>query len=353
LRTIDRAITSSFNVQITLEILLKQAIHKLDVDAAAILVLDPDLQILKYVAAEGFRQSNIESTEVRPGQGLAGTVMLERRILQVNDPQAVEADKPFAQSEGFQVYFGIPLIARGQLKGVLEIYLRAAASFDTAWANFLETLADQAAIAVDTSQLFDILQHKNLELAFAYDATITSWASALELREGESHGHSNRATEITVKLAQNLGLGQNSLVAIRHGVLLHDIGKMGIPDKILLKKGSLTPAERKVVEQHPVIAREILSKVDHLRQALVIPYYHHEKWDGSGYPEGLREHQIPQAARIFAIVDVWDALTSDRPYRKAWSQEEALAYIRAQRGKHFDPVVVDAFLNLLGSSTFD
>ncbi len=353
LRTIDRAITSSFNIQITLDILLKQAIHKLDVDAAAILVLDPDLQLLKYVACEGFRQNNIESTEIRPGQGLAGTVMLERRILQINDAQILEKDKSFAHNEGFQAYYGIPLIARGQMKGILEIFLRANANFDSAWSNFLETLADQTAIAVDTSQMFDILQHKNLELAFAYDATIAGWAHALELHEGESHGHSQRTTEMTVKLAQSLGLGQSALTAIRHGVLLHDVGKMGIPERILLKKGALTPAERKVIEQHPIIAREMLSKIDYLRQALIIPYYHHEKWDGSGYPEGLREQQIPQAARIFAIIDVWDALTSDRPYRKAWPQEKALAYIREQRGKHFEPAVVDAFLNLVASTSTD
>ena len=348
LRTIDRAITSSFDLRITLDILLKQAIHKLGVDAVAILMMDPDSQDMKYIMSQGFRYADLETVQIRPGQGFAGQIMLERRLLQITDQQAIENDKAFTKGSEFSAYYGVPLIAKGQMKGILEIFHRTNQAHDPDWMNFLETLANQTAIAIDNSQMFDILQHKNLELAFAYDATITGWARALELREGESSGHSERITELTIELAKELGLSKNTLITIRQGVLLHDVGKMGIPDKILLKKGKLTSRERKIVEQHPKISYEMLSKIDYLKQALAIPHYHHEKWDGTGYPDGLVGQQIPLVARIFAVIDVWDALTNDRPYRKAWSHAEALEYIREQRGKHFDPEITDSFLKLRG-----
>ncbi|HAE58011.1 MAG TPA: hypothetical protein DCG54_00480, partial [Anaerolineae bacterium] len=346
LRTIDRAITSSFDLRITLEILLKQAIHKLSVDAIAILLFDPDLQILKYTASQGFRTADIEAAELRPGQGFAGEIMLERHALHITDAQAIERDKMFTKGESFSAYYGIPLIAKGQMKGIMEIFHRAGISDDPDWANFIETLSNQTAIAIDNAQMFDTLQHKNLELALAYDATIEGWSRALELGKEESTGHAERIIELTIELAQALGLGKNELISIRQGVLLHDIGKMGVPDEILLKKGPLTKAERKIMQEHPQIAYDLLSKISYLKQALAIPHYHHEKWDGTGYPDGLRGQQIPLAARIFAIVDVWDALTNDRPYRQAWSQKKVIRYIREQRGKHFDPEITDSFLKL-------
>lgn len=346
LRTIDRAITSSFDLRITLEILLKQAIHKLSVDAIAILLFDPDLQILKYTASQGFRTADIEAAELRPGQGFAGEIMLERRALHITDAQAIERDKMFTKGEAFSAYYGIPLIAKGQMKGILEIFHRASLSDDPDWTNFIETLSNQTAIAIDNAQMFDTLQHKNLELALAYDATIEGWSRALEIGKEESAGHTERIIELSIELAQALGLGKNELISIRQGVLLHDIGKMGVPDEILLKKGPLTKAERKIMQEHPQIAYDLLSKISYLKQALAIPRYHHEKWDGTGYPDGLRGQQIPLAARIFAIVDVWDALTNDRPYRQAWSQKKVIRYIREQRGKHFDPEITDSFLKL-------
>jgi PAS domain S-box-containing protein len=349
LRTIDRAITSSFERQITLDILLKQTIHQLEIDAAAILVLDEDFQTLKYIAAQGFRTNDLASVEIRPGQGLAGEIMLNRQLVKISDRDLIENDKPFAKPEEFSNYYGLPLIARGQLKGILEIFHREKLSEDADWIKFLETLANQTAIAIDNAQMFESLQHKNLELALAYDATIEGWSRALELREGESPGHSERISQLTIQLAQTLGLQKNELANLRHGVLLHDIGKMGIPDKILLKKGKLTKAEREIMQEHPSHACKLLSNIGYLKNALDIPLYHHEKWDGTGYPDGLGGIQIPLAARIFAVVDVWDALTSDRPHRKAWSREKAFAYLREQRGKHFDPEILDVFLKMIAS----
>ncbi|MDX9991004.1 MAG: PAS domain S-box protein [Anaerolineales bacterium] len=349
LRTIDRAITSSFDLKVTLEILLKQALHKLEVDAAAILLFDPEIQVLKYIAAQGFRTKTLEKAEIRPGQGLIAKIMLEHKTAQTTNLATLENEKAFAKEEGFSAYYGVPLIAKGQIKGILEVFHRKALPEDPDWESFLETLANQTAIAIDNAQLFASLQNKNLELGRAYDATISGWARALELHEQESPGHSERIGPLTLSLAQSFNLSTQELIHIKYGALLHDIGKMGIPDKILLKKGPLTKPERAIMQQHPRYAYQLLQKIDGLKEALSIPLYHHEKWDGTGYPEGLSGGQIPLAARIFAIIDVWDALTHDRPQRPAWSEEEAIEYIRQQSGKHFDPQVVQAFLALINA----
>ena len=188
------------------------------------------------------------------------------------------------------------------------------------------------------------------ELLEAYDLTIEGWSSALDLRDKETEGHTRRVSDMTIQLCRQLGMSEEDLVHIRRGSLLHDVGKLGIPDSILLKPGPLSDEEITVMRQHPVYAFEWLSKIDYLKKALEIPHYHHERWDGSGYPEGLKGEDIPLAARIFAIIDVYDALTSNRPYRKALPQDEVKAYIQAQAGSHFDPKLVDLFLRSLNSN---
>jgi HD-GYP domain-containing protein (c-di-GMP phosphodiesterase class II) len=241
-------------------------------------------------------------------------------------------------------YYGVPLIAKGMLIGVLEILHRSALDPDDEWVDFLQVLAEQAAIAMDNIDLFDNLQSSNMNLLMAYDATIEGWARALELRDMETEGHSRRTVTLTMDLAAMLGIREEDMMHIRRGALLHDIGKMGVSDAILQKPGKLTDEEWQIMRQHPVYAYDWLSSIEYLRPALDIPYFHHEKWDGSGYPRGLKGEQIPLAARIFAVVDVWDALLSDRPYRNAWSKERTLTYIQEQAGQHFDPRVVDVFL---------
>jgi putative two-component system response regulator len=195
--------------------------------------------------------------------------------------------------------------------------------------------------------LLDERQQAAEELARAYDATLEGWSRALDLRDHETEGHSRRVTEMTVRLAQAMGLSDEVIAHIRRGALLHDIGKMGIPDAILRKPGPLSAEEWVVMRRHPVLAYELLSPISYLEPALDIPWCHHEKWDGSGYPRGLAGEAIPLAARIFAIVDVWDALSNDRPYRKASPPAEVVAYLATQSGTHFDPAVVDLFLRLL------
>jgi HD-GYP domain-containing protein (c-di-GMP phosphodiesterase class II) len=211
---------------------------------------------------------------------------------------------------------------------------------------FLKTLAGQTAIAIDNAELFNNLQQSNTELVQAYDATIEGWAKALELRDMETEGHSRRVVTLTLDLSRKMGISRDLLTHIRRGALLHDIGKMGIPDAILQKPGKLTDEEWVIMRRHPMLAFDWLSSIDYLRPALDIPYYHHEKWDGSGYPRGLKGEEIPLAARIFAIIDVYDALSSDRPYRKAWPEEKIIDYLKEESGKHFDPKVVETFLVL-------
>jgi putative nucleotidyltransferase with HDIG domain len=182
----------------------------------------------------------------------------------------------------------------------------------------------------------------------AYDATIEGWSRALDLRDRETEGHTRRVTDMTLNLAHKMGLNDERLVLIRRGALLHDIGKMGIPDIILNKPEPLSEEEQQIMRQHPQLAYNMLEPIAYLRDSLNIPYCHHEKWDGTGYPRGLSGTQIPLEARLFAVVDVWDAITTDRPYRKGWPREQALKYIREESGKHFDPQMVEIFLQEMG-----
>ncbi len=191
------------------------------------------------------------------------------------------------------------------------------------------------------------------ELAKAYDETLVGWSHAMDLRDKETEGHTQRVTDLTMQLARAMKIvGENDLLYMRWGALLHDMGKIGIPDGILLKADSLTDEEKAFMRKHPQFAYEMLFPITFLRPALDIPYCHHEKWDGSGYPRGLKGEQIPLAARIFALADVWDALRSDRPYRKKWSEEKTIEHIRASEGTHFDPMIVKIFLELIDKKKF-
>ncbi|HEX7587891.1 MAG TPA: HD domain-containing phosphohydrolase, partial [Anaerolineae bacterium] len=347
LHEIDKSISSTHDLQATFDTYLTHLMAQLGVDAAAILLLHEATQTLEYAAGRGFRTQALQHTRLRVGEGIAGRVALERRIQIIPDLEKDKADlarSPHLAEEGFVTYFGAPLIAKGQLSGVLEIFHRHPVSPDHEWLAYLETLATQAAIAVENMMLFSDLQRSNSELSLAYDTTLEGWSRALDLRDQETEGHTQRVTEMAVGLGRQAGIRDNELVHLRRGALLHDIGKMGIPDSILLKPGPLTPDEWETMRQHPVIAYRLLSPIAHLRFALDIPYCHHEKWDGSGYPRALRGEEIPFVARLFAVVDVWDALCSDRPYRPAWEKEKVWQYIQSEAGKHFDPKVVEIFL---------
>jgi len=349
LRIIDETISGSPDVSLILNVILDQILLQLGTDAAVILLFNPIEQVLEYANGRGFHTGALQRTRLPFGEGYAGRAALGRKLVHIPDLRTRKTDflrSPTFSQEGFVSYFGVPLIAKGEIKGVLEVFHRASFKATTEWLNFLEMLAGQTAIAIDNATLYQGLQLSNVELMLAYDATIEGWSRALDLRDKETEGHTQRVAKASMNLAQAMGVNDAELVHVRRGALLHDIGKMGIPDSILLKPGKLTGEEWAIMYQHPIYAYKMLSPIGYLKPALDVPYCHHEKWDGTGYPRGLKGEQIPLAARIFAVVDVWDALTSERPYRKAWSPAQAFEYIREQSGRHFDPKVVEVFLEL-------
>jgi putative nucleotidyltransferase with HDIG domain len=350
LREIDVAITGSLDVRVTLNVLLENVISQLHVDATDVLLLNSHTHTIDYVTGRGFRSAAVRHISLRLGEGHAGRAVLDRRV--VNIPNLAKEPEEFRRAslfadEGFAAYYAVPLIAKGQVKGILELFHRSPLNITQEWLLFLEALAGQAAIAVDNAELFADLQRSNTELALAYDTTLEGWSRALDLRDKETEGHTQRVTELTLRLARTMGVPEADLVHIRRGALLHDIGKMAIPDSILHKPGPFTAEEAEIMRRHPTYAYELLYPIAYARPALDIPYCHHEKWDGTGYPRGLRGEQIPLAARIFAVVDVWDALCHDRPYRPAWSEAEALKYIREKTGQDFEPRVAEIFLQML------
>lgn len=351
LRDIDISITGTFDLRLSLSTVITHTMAELGVDAASVLVLNQHSHILTLAAGRGFRTRSPETARIRLGESFAGRAALERRVVQIHNRAEEQVEPHFAglwMAEGFVTYYGVPLIVKGQVVGVLEVFHRKPFEADEDWLQFLEALAGQTAIAVDNAQLFQHLQRSNMDLMLAYDATIEGWSRALDLRDKETEGHTLRVTELTERLAQAIGISEAEIVHIRRGALLHDIGKMGVPDNILLKPDKLSDEEWVIMRRHPQLAFEMLSPIAFLRPALDIPGCHHEKWDGTGYPRGLKGEQIPLSARLFAVVDVWDALRSDRPYRAAWSEEKTLAHIQALSGTHFDPKAVEVFLRVIG-----
>ena len=349
LRSIDQAITGSLDPRVTFNVLLDQVTIQLQVDAADILYHEPHARTLNFAAGRGFRTEALQHTSLKLGEGYAGRAALEQSVVHIQDLKAEDGEfgrSPKLALEGFVSYFAVPLISKGTVQGVLEVFHRKPLEPDSEWLDFLHALAGQAAIAIDNATLFDELHRLNINLVSAYDTTLEGWSRALELRDRETQGHTLRVTDVTLRLARLVGIAGSELIHLRRGALLHDIGKMGIPDSILHKPGPLDDTEWAIMKQHPVLAYELLSPIEYLRPALDIPYCHHEKWDGSGYPRGLAGESIPLAARVFAIADVWDALRSDRPYRSAWPDGQVMNYLRGERGRHFDPNVLEAFLTL-------
>ena len=350
LRTVDQAIASSRDIQLTLNILLTHTVSQLGLDAANVLVFHPDSKLLESVAGCGFHTPMLESVSL--SDSFAGRAITEHRIVNVLDFETARQNPQFGKlwrDEGFACYWCVPLIVKGEVKGVLEAFCRTPLSPDAEWLEFLEALAGQAAITIDNTQLFEYLQRANLDLSLAYDATIEGWSRAMDMRDHETEGHTLRVTDLTLKLVRAMNISASQLTAVRRGALLHDIGKMGIPDSILLKEGKLTEEEWEIMRKHPQFAHDMLAPISYLNDALDIPYCHHERWDGTGYPQGLKGDRIPLVARIFAVVDVWDALTNNRKYRKKWTKPKVVKYIKEQSGKHFDPQVVEVFLKIIKS----
>ncbi len=328
-------------------------------------VMDSLIALMR--AERGFLMLRHRNGELRPrvARGIAHINLIDevfafsstivRRVVETGQPVLTtnaQEDPRFEDQVSVAVYqlrsiICAPLKIKDQLIGVIYVDNRARTGiFRESDLESVSAFANQAAVAIDNADLFDRLQKSNRDLEKAYQATLEGWVHALDLKDKETEGHTRRVTILTERLARSMGVEGDTLVHITRGALLHDIGKMGIPDSILLKPGELTEDERALMRQHPVYAYEMLNPIEFLRPAIDIPYCHHEKWDGTGYPRGLKGMEIPFAARIFPVVDVWDALVSDRPYRKKLPHEEVRDRIKADSGKHFDPHVVRAFMEL-------
>ena len=341
------------------------ALLKRDGEAYAIQVISRDITERKY-AEEALRSTNELLQALINAAPLAIDMVDTDGIVKLWSPAAErlfgwEADEvldtplPFI-AEGKQ--FEVEEQVKGELQGVTRLGLETkrvckdGSVVDVQlWTAPLHD--SEGGIIGSVGIIADITERKkaeqqiqalNADLLIAYDETLEGWARALDLRDQNTEDHSVRVMDLTMGLARALDITEHDLIHVRRGALLHDIGKMGIPDAILLKPGPLTEEEWRMMRMHPVLAYDLLSRIPFLRLALDIPYCHHEKWDGSGYPRGLSGEQIPLAARIFSVVDVWDALGSDRPYREKWTESRIIEYIRKEAGTRFDPEIVELFL---------
>ncbi len=352
---VGHAINSSLGLERVLEQVMDTLIALMRAERGFLMLREPSGE-LSVRMARGISQFKADEEILKVSNSIMKKVAASgESILTTNAQQ----DPRFENQVSVAVYqlrsiLCAPLKLKNDLIGVIYVDNRAHAGiFRESDLALIDAFADQAAVAIHNARLFEDLKRSNfqleaanLELEIAYEATLNGWVRALDLRDKETEGHTQRVTVLTERLARVMGVEGVDLVHVTRGALLHDIGKMAIPDGILLKPGQLTDDERTLIQKHPVYAYEMLSPIEFLRPALDIPYCHHEKWDGSGYPRGLRGEDIPFSARIFPVIDVWDALTSDRPYRKGMPQNVVFQHIQADSGKHFDPRVVNAFMEM-------
>jgi PAS domain S-box-containing protein len=350
LREIDRMITGNFDPQNIMAFLLNQIVNQTDVDAADILLSSEGSSAIDYGHGIGFYQPKLRESLAVIHPGPAEAVMINNEpIFIANIGQSSRWSSFFQlfKAEKFESYFAVPLRAKGQTLGALQVYKRGLIRKDAEWLEFIQALAQQTAIAIENAQLIDKLQKANREMMFAYDRTIEGWAKALEIRDHITGEHSQKVMQWTMTMAQAMGIRKSEeLTHIKRGALLHDIGKMGISDAVLQKPGKLSDEEWVEMRKHPQYAFDLLYPIEFLRPALEIPLYHHERWDGSGYPKGLKGKEIPLSARIFTVIDVYNAITTERPYGKPWPRAKAIAYIVENSGVLFDPEVVQVFLRM-------
>ena len=343
---VGRVINSSLGLKRVLEEVMDTLIELMRAERGFLMLRDPNGE-LSVRLARGIAHINLEEETFKVSRTIVRKVAESGEpILTTNaqeDPR-FEAQLSIAAFH-LRSILCAPLKIKNELIGVIYVDNRARSGiFQENELGMITAFADQAAVAIDNARLFEELEASNHELQEAYQATLEGWVQALDMRDKETEGHTQRVTILTERLARSLGVEGIELVNITRGALLHDIGKMAIPDGILLKPGKLTDDERALMQKHPIYAYDMLKRIEFLLPAIDIPYCHHEKWDGTGYPRGMKGEEIPFAARIFPVIDVWDALISDRPYRKGIPKDEVRERIKADSGKHFDPRIVEAFL---------
>ncbi len=342
LRIIDQAITGVHDRTMLLNVLMSEILTQQKADGIIISLIDPTGSTPIVAASRGIR--NLFPDDERP---IAITPLFVPDLTTITGDDIDNERQVLFAEEDYTGYCRVPLSVHGEVNGILELFTRRPLPEGSGWRHFLETLAGQAAIAIENDRLVNGLKRANTCLRESYNTTIEGWSRALDLRDHETEGHCIRVAQMSVRLGRKLGLDEHDIENLYRGALLHDIGKVGIPDSILLKPGPLTHEERTIMNKHPKHAHDLLAPIEFLLPALSVPWCHHEKWDGTGYPQGLKGKDIPLFARIFAVIDVWDALSSERPYRGPWEREKVVAYLRAESGTHFDPDVVNAFLEIL------
>ena len=354
------------NLQTILDQTIKVVSDVLQVEYATLALVAPDGKMYSIRAGLGFPSKKIQETvefQVSDNSAISKSIRTKMPVI-IPDVNLEIRLKTYTADHDVKLtsLLIVPMLMGEEALGGIAVYSQSPRQWSEDEIRLLSLLANQTAIAIENTRLFEaehtarkhaeVLHMQTIQqaqdLTLAYETTIEGWSRALDLRDKETEEHTLRVTNLTLQLAQAFGVSDTELKHIRRGALLHDIGKMGIPDTILHKSGALSDEERAMMRQHPQLAYEMLSPIAYLLPALDIPYCHHEKWDGTGYPRGLTGGEIPLAARIFAVVDVFDALTSNRPYRPAWTTKKALEHIREQAGMHFDPQIVNAFLRLIG-----
>jgi len=346
---ISQSLNSSLDLSEVLHHVLDEVITALHAERG-FLMLKNEAGEFAFRVARGLEQQNISDPSYQISTSIIERVKLGSKAILISD--ALEDERFNTQNSvlvlRLRSILCVPLNYKGNMTGLIYVDNRLlSGAFSKDDLNLLSAIADSAAIAIENARLFENVQHSNQILEVAYDSTLEGWAKALDMRDHETEGHTRRVSSLAVRLAKRLGLDKTQLTDIYRGALLHDIGKIGIPDTILRKPGPLSPEERTIMMNHPEYAREMLCEIDFLQTALAVPYGHHEKWDGTGYPLQLKGSEIPLSARIFSIVDVWDALISDRAYRAAWPFDKVIEYLRQQSGSHFDPHIVSEFINLI------
>jgi HD-GYP domain-containing protein (c-di-GMP phosphodiesterase class II) len=345
--SVCQLLQSSVDVGDPLPAVLELLANAVQADAMTALSYQSSLQRLDLLAAYKLGARETAKLKLSFETGLAGKAAREHKLIWIEDlwDSGSRPISPLAP-EGFRSYLALPLIGHNDLLGFLEVVWRTRQALRPSSLDLLERMAEQIAFTMERTSIMRDLRNRNRELASTYNAMIEGLSRALELRDLETEGHTRRVSILMMRFVEHMQIPSDQWDAVRQGALLHDIGKLGVPDAILLKPGSLTPRERKVMQQHAVYGYNVLAPIINLRQTLDIALYHHERWDGSGYPYGLKGEQIPLVARLFAVVDVFDALTSDRPYRSAWTHLQAIDYLKEQAGRQFDPRVVKLFLEI-------
>jgi len=349
INSVSQVAASSLDFHSTLQVVADQLGEAMQADGCYVTLWDEETHTTLPGAAYGPFRDTYPQMRPKPGEvTVTGSLLDAQRTLLIPDVFHSPYISPeLAARFPAKSLIGLPMKVNERLIGGVLIAYNDAHYFDPEEVARVENLVGPLALIISKALLYEEVVKYNKDLKAAYEETLEGWSRAVDLRDNEVEGHTRRVTALTVQLAQRMGIHGQELDFVRWGAILHDVGKLGVPDYILRKPGAYSPEEYELMKQHAHYGKQFLENIAFLRPAVAIPFSHHEKWDGSGYPQGLAGEEIPFGARLFAVIDVWDALTQDRYYKKAWPPAEALAYIREQSGKQFDPQVVKAFCQMM------